>query len=73
MLVKVRDANDVETWYAHRTASNVDPGDRVTAGSVIGAVGSTGNSTGPHLQLEIRSNGQPVNPESWLREHGLAP
>ncbi|MFA6038614.1 MAG: M23 family metallopeptidase, partial [Legionellales bacterium] len=45
---------------------NVKEGQRVTVGDMIGKVGSTGRSTGPHLHYEIRKNGQPVNPKQYL-------
>lgn len=65
-LVKVDHGNGVETWYAHTSKMYVTPGQKVTAGDVIALVGSTGNSTGPHLHLEIRINGEHVNPQNYL-------
>lgn len=56
----------VETYYAHCSRLNVSVGDYVSENSVISYVGSTGNSTGPHLHLEIRLNGVPVNPQNYL-------
>lgn len=56
--------------YAHLEAFNVSEGDTVNAGAVIGFMGSTGNSTGPHLHLEIEVGGEKVNPEEWLSENG---
>lgn len=65
-LVKVDHGNGVETWYAHTSKMYVKKGDTVKAGDVIAAVGSTGNSTGPHLHLEIRVDGVAINPQKYL-------
>ena len=65
-LVKVDHGNGVETWYAHTSKMYVNVGQEVKAGDIIAAVGSTGNSTGPHLHLEIRINGNHVNPQEYL-------
>jgi murein DD-endopeptidase MepM/ murein hydrolase activator NlpD len=62
----------VQTLYGHNSALNVKPGDRVQAGQVIAKVGSTGDSTGPHLHFEVQVDGKAVNPRPWLKKHGLA-
>ena len=54
------------TLYGHQSAILVSPGDRVTAGEVIGRVGCTGACTGPHLHFEVRIEGEPVNPIPYL-------
>jgi len=59
--VMIRHANGVETLYGHMSAFSPADG-RVRAGEVIGFVGTSGRSTGPHLHYEARVNGQPVNP-----------
>lgn len=63
-----------EVWYCHQTDATVAVGQRVEVAHVIGSVGSTGNSTGPHLHLEVRpAGGSPVDPMDWLRAAGLTP
>ena len=56
----------METWYAHMSATAAEVGSYVEAGDVIGYVGSTGNSTGPHLHLEVRFNGVHYDPLDYL-------
>lgn len=58
--------NGLGTLYGHQSAFNVEVGDRVTRGQVIGFVGSTGHSTGPHLHWEVRQFGDPVDPLLYL-------
>lgn len=65
-LVKINHGNGVETWYAHCSKIYTKVGAKVEAGDIIAAVGSTGNSTGPHLHLEIRINGNAVNPQNYV-------
>lgn len=65
-LIKIDHGNGVETWYAHCNELYAKVGKKVNAGDVIATVGSTGNSTGSHLHLEIRVNGVAVNPQQYL-------
>lgn len=65
-LVRISHGNGVETYYAHCSKLYVSAGQYVTAGTCIGAVGSTGNSTGNHLHFEIRINESQVNPQNYL-------
>lgn len=64
--VKISHGNGVETLYAHCSTLNVTEGQSVSQGQTIATVGSTGNSTGPHLHLEIRVNGTTLNPQNYL-------
>lgn len=64
--VVINHGNGYTTLYAHQSSMAVSAGDVVTAGQVIGYVGSTGWSTGPHLHFEISYNGDRVDPESFF-------
>jgi len=57
----------VTTFYGHLSAFNVTPGQHVNRGDVIGYVGVSGRTTGPHVHYEVRINGAPVNPMRYLR------
>ena len=70
-LTKVAVNGDLQLWYAHQSVQRVGVGDVVRTGQVIGAVGATGNVTGPHLHLEVRVKGSPIDPEAWLHKQGL--
>ena len=63
-MVKLNHANGLGTGYAHMSRIAVAPGTRVNQGQVIGYVGSTGLSTGPHLHFEVYRGGAAVNPAS---------
>jgi murein DD-endopeptidase MepM/ murein hydrolase activator NlpD len=66
-VIFVSHGNGYSTRYAHLSKfNNVKPGQRVHRGEVIGFVGSTGRSTGPHLHYEVRLNNQPVNPLEYI-------
>lgn len=65
-MVVISHGNGVETYYAHCSRLYVSAGDTVSQGAVIAAVGSTGNSTGPHLHLEVRVNGVAKNPQNYI-------
>jgi murein DD-endopeptidase MepM/ murein hydrolase activator NlpD len=58
----------VYSGYWHQSGINVALGDRVDAGQIIGTIGTTGRSTGPHLHWEIRINGIPINPIDWIEK-----
>jgi murein DD-endopeptidase MepM/ murein hydrolase activator NlpD len=65
-LVVLDHGNGLSTAYAHQSSIAVGYGQTVTQGQVIGYVGSTGHSTGPHLHFEVRVNGSPVDPLGYL-------
>ncbi len=55
----------ISTRYAHLDQFDVKAGDKVAKGQVIGRVGNTGQSTGPHLHYEVRKDGNPINPAEF--------
>ena len=65
-LVVVSHSNGVQTYYGHCSKLYVSVGQTVSQGETVAAVGSTGNSTGPHLHFEIRVNGVAYNPQNYV-------
>ncbi|KAA0073381.1 M23 family metallopeptidase [Tardiphaga sp. P9-11] len=66
-MVEIDHGNGLSTRYGHMSAINVKVGDTIKIGQVIGLVGSTGRSTGPHLHYETRIDGEAVDPQKFLR------
>jgi murein DD-endopeptidase MepM/ murein hydrolase activator NlpD len=66
-MVEVDHGNGLSTRYGHLSEIDVKVGQVVRIGQVVGKIGSTGRSTGPHLHYETRINGEPVNPQKFLR------
>ena len=66
-MVEVDHGNGLSTRYGHLSEIHVKVGDVIKIGQVIGAVGSTGRSTGPHLHYETRIDGDAVDPQKFLR------
>jgi murein DD-endopeptidase MepM/ murein hydrolase activator NlpD len=64
--VDIDHGNGYHTWYAHLSRAAVTPGERVTKGEPIAFVGSTGESTGPHLHYQVMHDGNPIDPEPFL-------
>jgi murein DD-endopeptidase MepM/ murein hydrolase activator NlpD len=73
--VQVRHEDGTVTWYNHMSKFSVSVGETVYAGDQVGAIGMTGNTTGPHLHFEVHPDGgEAIDPAPWLRNHcGLDP
>ncbi|MDI6411915.1 peptidoglycan DD-metalloendopeptidase family protein [Streptomyces albus] len=70
--VVLRLEDGTEVWFCHLSSMTKSAGDKVATGEVIGRVGSTGTSSGPHLHVEVRPDGgAPVDPLPWLHERGV--
>lgn len=68
LYIQIEHGADLETRYAHLSRLAVSAGESVQKGDLIGYVGSTGRSTGPHLHYEVRVDGQAVNPMPYMVE-----
>lgn len=66
-VVKVRHSNGYETRYAHLVRTRVKEGQQIEAGEIVGLMGSTGRSTGPHLHYEVLHHDRKLNPEKFFR------
>nr|WP_238356932.1 M23 family metallopeptidase [Kribbella italica] len=72
--VKVRHSDGTVTSYGHMSEFTVNVGDVVAAGTQVGSIGMSGNTTGPHVHFEVLLGGSDqVDPEPWLRDHGVNP
>ena len=69
-FIAIEHGADLETRFGHLSRIAVSAGQRVHKGDLIGYVGSTGRSTGPHLHYEVRVDGQAVDPTPYMSESG---
>lgn len=65
-MVVISHGNGTVTRYAHMSAFGVQKGQTVSKGQIIGKVGTSGNTTGPHVHLEVLKNGAQTNPLNYL-------
>ncbi|MEV0647079.1 M23 family metallopeptidase [Phytomonospora sp. NPDC050363] len=70
-FVLIEHGDGVETWYGHFSDIDVEVGQKVESGQVLGQAGSTGDVTGPHLHFEVHVDGNPVDPVPFLQKHGV--
>ncbi|GAB76844.1 Murein DD-endopeptidase MepM and murein hydrolase activator NlpD, contain LysM domain [Austwickia chelonae] len=72
-IVQIRYWDGTVSYYGHMNSIAVRVGQKVQPGQFVGQLGNTGQSTGPHLHLEIRpGGGAPINPEPWMAARGLS-
>ncbi len=69
-MVEIDHGNGITTRYAHLSSISVKVGDKIETGDVVGHVGTTGRSTGPHLHYEVRVDGEPIDPMRYIRAGG---
>lgn len=67
-VIKIDHGSNIETVYAHCSCIYVRKLQKISAGEKVGEVGSTGNSTGPHVHFEIRVNGSPKDPLIYVKQ-----
>jgi murein DD-endopeptidase MepM/ murein hydrolase activator NlpD len=65
-LIKIDHGYGYETWYGHLSKRTLKTGDVVRRGDVVGRVGSTGRSTGPHIHYEVHVNGKAIDPRTYM-------
>lgn len=65
--IVINHGNGLKTWYMHLSKIGVNEGDEITKGQLIGQVGSTGRSTGPHLHYEVLKDNKSVDPNTYLK------
>jgi murein DD-endopeptidase MepM/ murein hydrolase activator NlpD len=65
-MVEIDHGNGLSTRYGHLSQIEVDVGDKVRLGQIVGRLGSTGRSTGPHVHYETRIDGEAVDPQKFL-------
>jgi len=70
LYVQLEHGNDLETRYGHMSRLNVAEGQHIHKGDIVGYVGTTGRSTGPHLHYEVRVSGVAVNPVPYMQSGG---
>jgi len=71
LYVSIEHGGELQTRYGHMSRLNVANGQRVRKGDIIGFIGTTGRSTGPHLHYEVRVNGEAVNPLPYMQSETL--
>ena len=72
LYISLEHSNDIQTRYAHMSRLNVAEGQQVKKGEIIGFIGTTGRSTGPHLHYEVRVRGEAVNPVPYMQADRVA-